>query len=103
MGQDKIKLNFAAMQEMKQHCEQVAQRLLETEKLGVSIAAQMEGGALVGDAGARFADALRNGFKPPVHNLSEKFKEVARDIQAAMDAMDSEDNSAGKAFQGGRR
>jgi len=56
-GSDKIRLNYAQMQDMATQCTKVAQRLLQTVTLVQQVAAQMQGGALVGDAGDAFTSA----------------------------------------------
>lgn len=95
---DVIKLNYPAMREMAAHCKHVAQRLQETIKMGQGIASQMENGALVGEAGQNFVQALREGFAPGVTKLMQKFEEVAKDIEGAIADMQAEDSEAGGRF-----
>jgi WXG100 family type VII secretion target len=92
---DVIRLNYPAMQEMARHCKKTAARLMETARLAQSIAQQMQNGALVGDAGEAFSGALTGAFNPSVTRLSQKFEEVARDIEGAI--QDMQDADAGKA------
>lgn len=96
---DVIKLNYPAMREMAAHCRKVAQRLQETAKMSDGIASQMTNGALVGDAGTAFVDALNSGLKPAVIRLSQKFDEVAKDIETAIADMQAEDKEAGGRFR----
>lgn len=97
---EKIKLNYPAMQDMAAHCKQVAQRLQETIKVVQGIASQMENGALVGEAGQNFCAAIRDGFIPGVTRFSEKFNEIAKDIEGAIADMKAEDAEAGGRFGG---
>jgi WXG100 family type VII secretion target len=98
---DVIKLNYPAMREMAAHCRKVAQRLQETIKLGQGIASQMDNGALIGEAGQNFSQALREGFVPGVNKLMLKFEEVAKDIEKAITDMQAEDSEAGGRFTKG--
>jgi len=95
---DQIKLNYPAMQEMAQQCKSVSQRLLETIRLAQQIAQEMQGGALVGDPGEAFSAALTSAFCPAVMKLSQKFEEVAKDIEGAIADMQASDRSAGGLF-----
>jgi WXG100 family type VII secretion target len=64
-----------------------AQQLDETMTLMAGIAAQMEGGGLVGDAGDEFADALNNKLKKSLQRLREKMEELDKDLRGAVDIM----------------
>lgn len=89
---DVIKLNYPAMQEMAQQCKTTAQRLQETVRMAQSICQQMEGGALVGDAGEAFGGALTQALVPAIQRLSQKFEEVAKDIEGAVQDMQQADS-----------
>jgi len=93
-----IKLNYPAMQEMAQQCKAVSQRLLETVRLAQQAAGEMQNGALVGDAGEAFSNALQSAFVPSVNKLSQKFEEIAKDITAAISDMQAQDKGAGGLF-----
>lgn len=95
---DKIKLNYPQMEEVAQHMKTVEQRLLQTVAMAHSVAQQMQGGALVGDAGDAFASALNGSFTKSVTKLSQKFGEVANDIKKAISDMKSADQAAGSKF-----
>jgi WXG100 family type VII secretion target len=95
---DQIKLNYPAMQEMAQQCKSVAQRLQETIRLAQQVAQEMQNGALVGDPGEAFSAALNTAFCPAVNKLSQKFDEVAKDIEGAIADMQAADKSAGGQF-----
>lgn len=97
---DKIKLNYPAMREMSDQCKNTAQRLQETVSLGQKLAQELQNGALVGDSGEAFANALLSSFVPAVNRLSQKFNEVSRDIQAAIADMQAQDKGAGGLFGG---
>lgn len=95
---DKIRLNYPQMEEMSQHLKMVQQRLLQTTRLARSAAQEMQGGALVGDAGEAFSNALNTAFVPAVTKLSQKFGEVSDDIKKAISDMQAADKRAGSAF-----
>ena len=90
---DVIKLDYAEMSEMARQCKATSDRLAQTVTLARQIAQQMQNGALVGDAGATFAGALNSSFCPSVSRLSQKFAEVARDIEGAISDMRAADSS----------
>lgn len=95
---DKIRLNYPQMEEMAQHLKMVQQRLMQTTQLARKSAQEMQGGAMVGDAGEAFANALNTAFVPAVTKLSQKFGEVSDDIKKAIQDMQSADKRAGSAF-----
>ena len=95
---DKIRLNYPQMEEMAQHLKMVQQRLLQTTRLARSAAQEMQGGAMVGDAGEAFSNALNTAFVPAVTKLSQKFGEVSDDIKKAISDMQAADKRAGSAF-----
>jgi WXG100 family type VII secretion target len=94
-----IKLNYPAMQEMSQQCLQVAERLGQTGQFARQIANQLQAGAMVGDAGEAFANALTSSLVVKIQRLSEKFQEISRDIQGAIQDMQSQDQQAGGRFR----
>lgn len=93
-----IKLNYPAMQEMAQQCKAAQQRLMETARLAQQIGNEMQNGALIGDAGDAFANALLSALVPSVNKLSQKFEELAKDIQGAISDMQAQDKGAGGLF-----
>jgi WXG100 family type VII secretion target len=97
-GSDKIRLNYAQMQDMATQCTKVAQRLLQTVTLVQQVAAQMQGGALVGDAGDAFTSALTSSLVPAIQRISDKFAEINGDILGAISDMQAQDSQAGNRF-----
>ena len=97
-GSDKIRLNYAQMQDMATQCTKVSQRLLQTVTLVQQIVGQMQSGALVGDAGDAFTSALTSGLVPSVQRLSDKFAEINGDILGAISDMQAQDSQAGNRF-----
>jgi len=95
---DKIKMNYPAMEDMAKHFKDLSQYLKDTQNEMASIASKMSGGALVGDAGEQFTDALLSHFLPALKRLEEKCVELSWDVQGAMVDMRDADNSAGSNF-----
>jgi|SRR5271157_586609 len=99
MPGDVIKLNYPAMQDMAQQCTKVAQRLEQTVQLARQIAQQLQAGAMVGDAGEAFSNALTSVLSPKVQRLSDKFSEINGDILGAISDMQAQDQSASGRFK----
>ncbi len=94
---DKIRVNYPALEDMAKHMQASADRLTQTVALANKIAGQMQNGALVGDAGEVYCQAL-GIFSQRVTKLSEKYMEEANEIRQAMSDMQQADNSAGSNF-----
>jgi uncharacterized protein YukE len=94
---DKIRVNYAALEDMAKHCQMVAERMAQTAATSQKIAGQMQNGALVGEAGNIYVQAL-GIFYQRVMKLSAKFSEEAGDIRQAMSDMQQADNSASSNF-----
>lgn len=94
---DKIRVNYAALEDMAKHCDMVAQRLQALAGTGTQIGGQMMNGALVGPPGEAFVGGL-NTFTQRVTKLANKFTELANDIRAAEQDMQNADQSAAGKF-----
>jgi uncharacterized protein YukE len=94
---DVIRTNYQAMEEMARQCDVVAERLAQSATNAQKTATQMQNGALQGNPGETFVMAL-GIFTQRVTKLSEKYREEARDIRAAIQDMQRADQSAGSKF-----
>jgi len=94
---DRIRVNYPALEDMAKHCEMVAQRLAQTADTSKKIASQMQNGALVGEPGEAFSQALGLFFQRVI-KLSNKYHEVANDIKQAIADMRAADQKAGSKF-----
>lgn len=94
---DKIRVNYAALDDMAKHCDMVSERLQALGATGNQIGQQMVNGALVGQPGDVFVGAL-NTFNQRVTKLANKFTELANDIRAAESDMRQADQSAAGKF-----
>jgi len=98
MSGEVIKLNYPEMERMAAQCIKAQQRLQDTVKLAQSISQDMQNGALVGDAGEAFTNALQQAFIPAVNRLADKFEEISKDIKLAISEMKTQDKGAGNFF-----
>ncbi len=94
---DQIRVNYPALEDMAKHCSMVSERLAQTAAIAQKIAGQMQNGALVGEPGEVYVQALGVFFQR-VTKLSNKFNEVSNDIKQAMSDMQQADSAAGNNF-----
>lgn len=94
---EKIRVNYPALEDMSKQCSQAAQRLRQTTNMANQIAQQMQNGAMMGEFGDVFVQALQI-FQAKVNKLSDKLAEEASDIQQAMNDMRQADQQAGQKF-----
>ena len=85
--QNEIKMEYPLMDEMKRTFQSGREQLQDTTNDLKSIADKLEQGALLGQAGSAFADAVRGTLMSSVQKLSDKFEELESDIQYAVDQM----------------
>lgn len=96
---EKERMVEASMNEMSKAFHQAHQTLSEAVKSAGDIAKQMEGGALLGDAGDEFRAAIQNQFTQNVNRLGAKVMEMEGDIQKAVAAIHQEEQKAQSRFQ----
>lgn len=94
---DKIRVNYPALEDMAKNCDACANRLRQTVSMANQIAQQMQNGAMQGEFGDIFVQAL-GVFQTKVNKLADKFAEEASDINGAMQDMRQADNTAGAQF-----
>jgi WXG100 family type VII secretion target len=94
---DKIRVNYPALEDMSKQCSQAAQRLHQTASLANNVGQQLQNGAMMGEFGDIFVQALQV-FQSKVNKLAEKLAEEASDIQQAMNDMRQADQKAGGKF-----
>lgn len=78
------RMNYASMERMQRAFEQAARTIEDTARKMQQIERQMEGGALQGEAGDAFRDALRSKLAPRLNVLRDKMAELAKDIHGAV-------------------
>jgi WXG100 family type VII secretion target len=94
---EKIRVNYPALEDMAKNCEAFYNRLMQTVQMANQISQQMQNGAMQGEYGDTFVQAL-SVFQTKVKRLAEKFHEEAGDIRGAMADMQAADNTAGGKF-----
>jgi WXG100 family type VII secretion target len=94
---EKIRVNYPALEDMAKQCDQAAQRIRQTASMANQIAQQMQNGAMQGEFGDIFVQAL-GVFQTKVNKLADKFAEEASDIHAAMNDMRQADSAAAGKF-----
>ncbi len=63
-----------------------------------SIANTLEEGALLGRGGSAFTDCIRSRLCPSISRLTEKFQELAGDVQTAIEFMRQAEEAAKRRF-----
>lgn len=96
--QDEIKMDYPLMEEMKRTFQGGREQLQDTMNELKSIADKMEQGALLGQAGSAFSDAIRGALMGAVAKLSDKFEELEGDLQHAVDQMHQAEEKAKASF-----
>jgi len=95
---NEIKMDYGLMEDMNRTFLQGVEQLQDTMQAMQNIANEMEDGALLGQGGAAFTEALRDKLSPAISRLIEKFEELAGDINKAMEDMRSADESSQRMF-----
>ena len=95
---DIIKMDYGLMEDMNRTFLQGVEQLQDTMQAMQNIANEMEDGALVGRGGAAFTEAIRGKLCPAISRLTDKFQELAEDINKAMEDMRSADSSTERMY-----
>lgn len=95
---DIIKMDYGLMEDMSQTFQQGVEQLENTMQEMQSIANALEDGVLLGRGGAAFTDAIRGKLCPAIARMTDKFNELAGDIQKAMADMKSADSTSQQQF-----
>ena len=90
----KIKMEYARMEEMAKTFQQGSQQLKETLSQMSAAANTLQDGALLGQGGAAFVDAVRNKLVPAISRLDTKFQELQKDVTNAMNDMKAADSQS---------
>jgi uncharacterized protein YukE len=78
------KMNYDAMEEMAAIFRASAQQLDETIMVMTGIAANLEGGALLGESGQALSDAIQQSLNKAVSRMRDKMTELENDIKGAV-------------------
>ncbi len=91
---DEIKLVYSTAEDMIHTFEQGVERLENTMTAMKNIADTLEGGALLGQGGEAFTDAIKSKLCPAINRLTDKFKELAGDVHQAIEFMQQADRTS---------
>jgi len=95
---DVIKMDYGLMEDMNRVFLQGVEQLQDTMQAMQNIVNEMEDGALLGRGGSAFTDAIRGKLTPAISRLSDKFQELAEDVQKAMEDMKSADTATERMY-----
>jgi uncharacterized protein YukE len=93
-------MDYDMMEDMYKVFQNGAKQLGETTKAMEQLAQTMEQGALLGEGGEIFADALRGRLGPRLRKLEEKFEELSQDVMGALVDLRDGDKEAASRFKG---
>ena len=93
-----IKMDYGLMEEMNKTFLQGVEQLQDTMQAMQNVANEMEDGALLGRGGTAFTEAIRGKLCPAISRLTDKFQELAEDINTAMEDMRSADTSSERMY-----
>lgn len=91
---DKIKMVYPLMEEMAKTFQKGSEQLKETSSQMQGIAGTLQDGALLGQGGAAFTDAVSGKLVPAINRLEQKFQELQKDVLNAMKDMQQADQSS---------
>jgi WXG100 family type VII secretion target len=93
-----IKMDYGLMEDMNRTFLQGVEQLQDTMQAMQSVANEIEDGALLGRGGTAFTEAIRGKLCPAISRLTDKFQELAEDINKAMEDMRSADTSTERMY-----
>jgi WXG100 family type VII secretion target len=93
-----IKMDYGLMEDMNRTFLQGVEQLQDTMQAMQNVANELEDGALLGRGGVAFTEAIRGKLAPAVSRMTDKFQELAEDINKAMEDMKSADQSTERMY-----
>jgi WXG100 family type VII secretion target len=82
------------MEEMAKTFQKGSEQLKETMSQMQGIAGTLQDGALLGQGGSAFVDAINGKLVPSINKLEQKFQELQKDILNAMKDMQQADQTS---------
>jgi uncharacterized protein YukE len=98
MSHDEIKLNYGMAEDMVRTFEQGVEQLQDTMQEIQQIANILEEGALLGRGGEMYVNAIRSNLSPSLAKLTDKFQELAGDVNMAIEFMKAADAESRSKF-----
>jgi WXG100 family type VII secretion target len=93
-----VKMNYDSMERMAKAFHNAHQQIGTSMREMEKIAKTMEDGALVGDAGKAFVDAIRTKLIKRMKVIETKMQEMEKDVKAAVLATKEGVQTAGARF-----
>lgn len=90
-----LKMDYGMMEDMRREIKRGAEELDQTYDDVMKVAEMIDGGALIGNAGDAFSNALRATLCKKIDLLRNKFLELDADLAKAMEAMQDADTTSG--------
>lgn len=94
MAYDVIKLDYGLAEDMARIFKEGEQQLQNTLREMQAIASMLEDGALKGQGGEAFVDALKTSMTSSLNNLISKFGEMNDDVLNAIKEMKEADEES---------
>lgn len=91
MANDVIKLEYPKAEEMQKTFKASAKQLDATIKEMKAIADKLQEGALLGQGGNAYVEALTSKMIPSLTRLKAKYEELDKDVGKAVNAMKQQD------------
>ena len=99
MAKPDVRMNYESMETMANAFFKAAGQLDDTMGDMNKVAQMMEGGALVGQGGSQFQDAILSILVPAMNTMRDKLNEMGEDIKAAVEfTRDGVESSRSKFF-----
>lgn len=79
-----VRMNYESMEQMASAFHQAGQQLEQTMTVASNIANQLSGGALLGQGGDEFVEAINGQLLPRLKVLAANMHELEHDIKGAV-------------------
>lgn len=91
---DQIKMVYSLMEDMAKTFQKGSEQLKDTCSQMQGIANTLQDGALLGQGGSAFTDAINSKLVPSISRLEQKFQELQKDVLNAMKDMQQADSTS---------
>jgi WXG100 family type VII secretion target len=98
MAGDIIKLDYPKAEEMRKTFKAGSQQIENTLKEMKAIANKLKEGALLGDGGKEFVEAIQTQLAPSLVKLKAKYDEMDKDVAEAVKLMKASDKESAGNF-----
>ena len=94
-----VRIDYAMVEEMGRLFSEASKQIEETTSEMLKIASSMESGALMGDTGEAFTQAIRSDLNNSLNRMKEKLDELVGDINGVIAAYRDGDQNAASRFK----